>query len=77
MGWLADTEIRRSAKAVAEAECAERAAKTARLKLLRTQIFLPEADFEVSFIEEIDCSLVVAALTEPKESATSRTPRLR
>lgn len=48
--------------AILEAERAERAAKAARLKSLRTQFLLAEADPRVSFAEEIDCTVLVAAL---------------
>jgi len=50
--------------AILEAEWAERAAKAARLKSLRTQFLLAEADLQVSFAEEIDCTLLVAALRD-------------
>lgn len=58
------SKIGRTAKAVVEAERAERTAKTARLKLLRlaTQISLPEAEPQVGFTEELDCSLLGSAL---------------
>lgn len=71
MCWLGDCEIGRSAKVDAEAERAERAAKMATLKSLRltTRFLLPEADLQVSFPEDLDCSLLVAALTRPKASA--------
>lgn len=51
-----------SEMAVAEAERAARAAKMARLKSLRTQSLLAEADLPCT--EEIDCSLILAALRE-------------
>lgn len=53
-----------SKMAVAEAERAARAAKMARLKSLRTQSLLAEADLQVTCTEEIDCSLILAALRE-------------
>ena len=73
MCWLGDSDIGRSAKAVAEAERAERAAKTARLKSLRmaTQLFLPETDLQGSFPEELDCSQLVAALTSRRSAGGS------
>ncbi len=49
----------RSGMAFAEAE---RAAKMARLKSLRTQFLLAEADLQAPFTEEIDCSLLLTAL---------------
>ena len=71
MCWLEDIGSARSAKAVAEVERAERAAKTARLKSLRmAQILLREADPYACFTEELDCSLLVEALTaEPNAYA--------
>jgi len=80
MSWLRHGEFGRSAKAVAEAERAERAAKMARLKSLRTQLLLAEAGLQVSFAEELDCSLLLAALKDPgsavpSASATRRTER--
>lgn len=65
MCWLGNSTIRRSAKAIAEAECAERAVKTARLKSLR---MATQRDLTVSFPEELDCSLLVAALTQGESS---------
>ena len=62
MCWLGDRPGARSAKAVIEVECAERVAKTARLKSLRMAQILLEADPCVSFNEEIDCSVLVAVL---------------
>lgn len=69
MRWLRHDEFGRSAKAIAEAERAERAAKMARLRSLRTQSLLAEADLQVSFTEELDCSLLLAALRDPGGSA--------
>ncbi|ESY64318.1 hypothetical protein X742_26425 [Mesorhizobium sp. LNHC232B00] len=60
----------RSEIAVAEAERAARAAKMARLKSLRTQSLLAEADLQVFCTEEIDCSLILAALREPRGVCT-------
>ncbi|MDX8456325.1 hypothetical protein RFM98_26665 [Mesorhizobium sp. VK9D] len=57
--------------AILEAERAERAAKAARLKSLRTQFVLAEADPRVSFAEEIDCTVLVAAL----RGCSERDPR--
>ena len=68
MCWLGNREIRRSAKVIAEAERAERAAKTARLKSLR---MATQSDLKVSFPEELDCSLLVAALTQGEPTAKS------
>ena len=65
-------EIGRTAMAVAEAERAERAAKMARLKLLRTQFLLAEADLQASFAEEIDCSLLLAALRDDLLNSSRR-----
>jgi len=56
-------EVPRFAKAVIEAECAERAAKTARLKSLRMAQILQQ---EPSFNEELDCSALIAALTQER-----------
>ncbi len=60
-------ETGQSVLATLQAECAERAAKAARLKSLRMQLLLPEADLQVSFTEEIDCTLLVAALRDRGE----------
>jgi hypothetical protein len=62
MRWLRRDEFGLSAKMVAEAERAERATKMARLRLLRTQFLLAEVDLQVSFVEELDCSLLLEAL---------------
>jgi hypothetical protein len=62
MCWLGDRPVARSAKAIIEVECAERVAKTARLKSLRMAQILLEADPCVSFNEELDCSVLVAVL---------------
>jgi hypothetical protein len=62
MCWLEDRRSARSAQSIIELECAERAAKTARLKSLRMVRILQEADTHVSFNEELDCSVLVAAL---------------
>jgi len=64
MCWLGDRRDARSAKAVIEDECAERVAKTARLKSLRMAQILPEADLPVSFNEELDCSVLLAVLAQ-------------
>ena len=66
-------EFGRSAKAVVEDQRAERAAKMARLRLLRTRFLLAEADLQASFNEELDCSLLLAALRDPTESAHLKT----
>ncbi|MGX5800329.1 hypothetical protein ACWGS9_03710 [Bradyrhizobium sp. Arg314] len=50
--------------AILEAECAERAAKAARLKSLRMQFLMVEAGLQVAFVEEIDCTVLAAALRE-------------
>jgi hypothetical protein len=65
MCWLGNSTVRRSAKVIAEAERAERAAKTARLKSLR---MATQSDLNVSFPEELDCSLLVAALIQGESS---------
>ncbi|OHV88416.1 hypothetical protein [Mesorhizobium sp. ORS 3428] len=57
-------EIGQSTLAILEAECAERAAKAARLKLIRTQFLLAEADLRISFAEEIDCTVLGEALRD-------------
>jgi hypothetical protein len=62
MCWLEDRRGARSAQSSIELECAERAAKTARLKSLRMALILSEADTHVSLNEELDCSVLVAAL---------------
>ncbi|KAA3448793.1 hypothetical protein C7I87_20660 [Mesorhizobium sp. SARCC-RB16n] len=67
--WLRYGEFGLSAKAVAEAERAERATKMTRLRLLRTQFLLAEADRQVSFVEELDCSLLLEALRDNRESS--------
>lgn len=59
MCWLGRSD--RSAKAIAETERAERAEKTARLRSLRMEA---QSDLKDSFPEELDCSLLVAALTQ-------------
>lgn len=66
MCWLEDRRRARSAKSIIELECAKRAAKTARLKSLRLIQALPEADPHVSFNEELDCSVLVAALARER-----------
>ncbi|RWO52993.1 hypothetical protein [Mesorhizobium sp.] len=66
MCWLENRQITRSAKVMAEAERAERAAKTARLKSLR---MATQSDLRFSFPEELDCSLLIAALTQGDSSA--------
>lgn len=68
MCWLGNSTVRRSAKVIAEAERAERAAKTARLKSLR---MATQSDLNVSFREELDCSLLVAALIQGDSSGQS------
>lgn len=69
MCWLGERRgAVRSAKAINEVECTERAAKTARLKSLRLAQILPEADPHFSFNEELDCSVLVAVLArEPHD----------
>jgi hypothetical protein len=73
MCWLENRKISCSAKVMAEAERAERAAKTARLKSLR---MATQSDLKVSFPEELDCSLLIAALTQG-ESSADRDSRIR
>jgi len=74
MRWLRHGEFDLSARAAAEAERAERASKMARLRLLRTQFLLAEADLQVSFVEELDCSLLIEALRDPGESSHRKPP---
>jgi hypothetical protein len=73
MCWLENRKISCSAKVMAEAERAERAAKTARLKSLR---MATQSDLKVSFPEELECSLLIAALTQG-ESSADRDSRIR
>lgn len=73
MSWLENRQITRSAKVMAEAERAERAAKTARLRSLR---MATQSDLRFSFPEELDCSLLIAALTQGDSSA-DRDRRIR
>ncbi len=65
-------EIGQSTLAILEAECAERAAKAARLKSLRTLFLMAEADPQASFAEEIDCSLLAASLRDVGERVPRR-----
>ena len=74
MRWLRHGEFDMSAKAVAEAERAERASKMARLRSLRTQFLLAETDLQVSFVEELDCSLLLEALRDTRESSHLKPP---
>ena len=62
----------KSMLAILEAGCAERAAKMARLKSLRMQCLLPEVDSQGTFAEEIDCTLLVAALRDCGERGPGR-----
>lgn len=73
MCWLENRKISRSAKVMAEAERAERAAKTARLRSLR---MATQSDLRFSFPEELDCSLLIAALTQGEPPA-DRDRRIR
>ncbi|MER9071621.1 hypothetical protein NKH80_02155 [Mesorhizobium sp. M0904] len=66
MCWLENRKLIRSAKIIAEAEHAERSEKTARLRSLR---MAAQSDLKAPFLEELDCSLVVAALTQGELSA--------
>lgn len=66
MSWLENSKPPRSAKLIAEAEHAERIEKTARLRSLR---MASQSDLKVPFVEELDCSLLVAALTSGELSA--------
>ncbi|MER8402286.1 hypothetical protein [Mesorhizobium sp. M0306] len=66
MCWLENKKLIRSAKLIAEAEHAERTEKTARLRSLR---MAAQSDLKVPFVEELDCSLLVAALTRGELSA--------
>lgn len=73
MCWLGERRgAVRSAKAINEVECTERAAKTARLKSLRLAQILPEADPHFSFNEELDCSVLVAVLAREPHSYPKR-----
>ncbi len=65
-------EFGQSTLAILEAECAERAAKAARLKSLRTQFLMAEADPQISFAEEIDCTVLAAALRDGGERVSQR-----
>ena len=65
-------EIGQSTLAILQAECAERAAKAARLKSLRTQFLLAEADPQLSFAEQIDCTVLAAALRDCGERVPRR-----
>lgn len=66
MCWLENRRLNRSAKLIAEAEHAERTEKTARLRSLR---MAAQSDQKAPFLEELDCSLLVAALTQGELSA--------
>lgn len=68
MCWLGNSTTRHSAKVLAEAERAERTAKTARLKSLR---MATQSDLKA--MDELDCSLLIAALTQGELSAKSFT----
>lgn len=65
-------EIGQSTLAIIQAACAERAAKAARLKSLRTQFLLAEADPQISFAEQIDCTVLAAALRDCGERVPGR-----
>lgn len=67
-------EFGQSTLAVLEAEYAKRAAKAARLKSLRTQLLMAEADPQVFFAEEIDCTVLVAALRDSGERVSRHLP---
>ncbi|MDX8458832.1 hypothetical protein [Mesorhizobium humile] len=67
-------EFGQSTLAILEAECAERAAKAARLKSLRQQFLLAKAELRISFTEEIDCTVLAAALRDCRDSRRLLSP---